>query len=186
MAESITAEMARGAHGWCMPGLTHSSLTSYRTKRDFTRTSEPHGVHGRRTAQRFVVHEHHASHLHWDFRLEMAGVLASWAVPKGPSLDPQVKRLAVEVEDHPVGYIAFQGTIPHGNYGAGEVRIWDHGTYVLADGADALTARSQGRLKLVLSGGILRGGFSLVRMRTGGTGRNWLLMKENDVEATVD
>lgn len=169
-----------------MPSSTPSSLSTCRTKRDLARTSEPRGVRERRSAQRFVVQEHHASHLHWDFRLEMAGVLASWAVPKGPSLDPQVKRLAVEVEDHPVSYIAFQGTILGGSYGAGEVHIWDSGTYVLADGANPLTARSLGRLQLVLTGGILRGGFSLVRMRSGDTGLNWLLMKVNDAEATVD
>lgn len=166
-----------------MPARAPSSLATYRIKRDFTRTSEPRGVRQRRAAQRFVVQEHHASHLHWDFRLEMGGVLASWAVPKGPSLDPHDKRLAVEVEDHPVDYIAFAGTIPAGSYGAGEVRIWDQGAYLLADGADPLLARKHGRLRLVLQGAILRGGFSLVRMGGDQTGRNWLLIKADDEAA---
>ena len=169
-----------------MPDHPPASLTTYRTKRDFTRTREPRGVRDKRLSQRFVVHEHHASHLHWDFRLEMGGVLASWAVPKGPSLDPGIKRLAVEVEDHPVGYIAFHGTIPVGSYGAGEVRVWDQGSYVITDGADPLAARRLGRLHLMLKGGILRGGFTLVRMGSDVPGRNWLLMKVRDDEAISD
>jgi bifunctional non-homologous end joining protein LigD len=135
-------------------------------------TSEKSNVKRRR----FVVHEHHASRLHFDFRLEMAGVLKSWAVPKGPSLDPNDKRLAVEVEDHSLAYGSFEGTIAEGRYGAGEVRIWDAGEYE-ADG-DALAQLKKGKLTFKMYGKKLRGAFSLVRM-TRGEGQ-WLLIKSRD------
>jgi bifunctional non-homologous end joining protein LigD len=126
--------------------------------------------------RRFVVHEHHASRLHFDFRLEMAGVLKSWAVPKGPSLDPSQRRLAVEVEDHSIAYGSFEGTIAEGRYGAGEVRIWDEGKYESED--DAAAQLKKGRLRFTMFGKKLRGAFSLVRMARGEG--QWLLIKSRD------
>lgn len=124
----------------------------------------------------FVVHEHHASHLHFDLRLEMEGVLKSWAVPKGPSMDPAHKRLAVQVQDHDLDYGSFEGSIPEGQYGAGEVYIWDRGDFRLLSGS-----LLEGRLELDLRGKILKGVFALVRMK--GKQKEWLLMKKNDVHA---
>jgi bifunctional non-homologous end joining protein LigD len=124
----------------------------------------------------FIVHEHHASHLHFDLRLEMEGVLKSWAVPKGPSMDPARKRLAVQVADHDIGYGSFEGSIPEGQYGAGEVYIWDSGDYRLLGGS-----LREGRLELDMTGRILRGVFVLVRMK--GKQKEWLLMKKNDEHA---
>lgn len=125
------------------------------------------------------MHEHHARRLHWDLRLEMEGVLRSWAVPKGPTLDPRDKRLAVLVEDHPVAYGEFEGTIPEGEYGAGTVMIWDRGTYEAADGRDPADAFREGRLVLVFRGRRMRGRFYLIR--TGRPGpKAWLLYKGKD------
>lgn len=122
---------------------------------------------------RFVVHEHHARHLHYDFRLEMNGVLKSWAVPKVPSMDPTVKRLAILVEDHPLDYADFEGIIPEGQYGAGRVIIWDKGTYQLLRG-DV----ESGRMEFFINGKKLRGIFVLVRMK--GKEKEWLLMKKRN------
>ena len=122
---------------------------------------------------RFVVHEHDASRLHYDFRLEMDGVLRSWAVPKGPSMDPSEKRLAVQVEDHPLEYIDFEGTIPEGEYGAGTVGVWDHGTYT------PLLEKAE-EIKFSLNGEKLQGSFVLVKLKKGEKGNEWLLIKHKD------
>jgi len=128
---------------------------------------------------RFVVHEHHAKKLHYDFRLEMAGVLKSWAVPKGPSLNHADKRLAVMVDDHSVEYFDFEGIIPPGQYGAGAVIIWDCGNYRLLKGNDPVKAIEGGKIVFELAGEILRGGFGLFKMK-GRDERNWLLIKTRD------
>jgi bifunctional non-homologous end joining protein LigD len=125
---------------------------------------------------RFVVHEHHASRLHFDFRLEMEGVLRSWAVPKGPSMDPADKRLAVEVEDHPLAYVDFEGTIPEGEYGAGQVVIWDQGPYELVE-------MKKDKMVFWLEGKKLRGKFALVQLKKSETGKDWLLIKQKDEHA---
>jgi len=124
----------------------------------------------------FVVHEHHATHLHWDFRLESAGVLKSWAVPKGPSMNPADRRLAIQVADHDVEYGRFEGIIPEGQYGAGEVIIWDKGSYEpMGDMEEGLR---KGRLAFVLHGSKLIGEFTLVRFRKGAKGNEWLIIKK--------
>jgi len=161
--------------------MVADKLTTYRKKRKFSTTREPRGARMRSRKQLiFVIQKHRASHLHYDFRLEAEGVLKSWAVPKGPSLDPRQKRLAVRVEDHPYEYKNFEGTIPRGNYGAGEVIVWDRGTYRSADGDGeeaVLKGLRKGALGIVLRGNKLKGGFSLVRLKRP---RQWLLIKKND------
>lgn len=141
-------------------------LREYQAKRDFERTSEPKGKRQAGGVSRFVVQKHQASHLHYDFRLEMDGVLKSWAVPKGVPLEPGVRRLAVQVEDHPVEYIDFAGRIPEGEYGAGTVEIWDRGEF-------RLDRKAPGQLEITLAGKKLSGGYVLVH--TGA--KNWLLLK---------
>lgn len=161
------------------------SLKGYTKKRNFKVTSEPkvedkENPHAKKNKGLiFVVHEHHASHLHYDFRLELDGVLKSWAIPKGPSMHPEDKRLAVEVEDHPLAYAHFHGTIPKGEYGAGEVYIWDEGTWKVK--GDAHSGLKKGKLEFSLSGKKLNGDFVLVRMPDRADGKhNWLLMKKKD------
>ena len=160
------------------------ALAPYHGKRDFKKTPEPHKV-GRagRAGHAFVVQKHHASHLHYDFRLELDGTLKSWAVPKGPCLDPSVKRMAVHVEDHPVSYADFEGTIPPKQYGAGTVIVWDRGEWEAL--GDARRGLAEGKLKFELRGDKLRGHWTLVRMRGKGDEKQapWLLIKENDDEA---
>ncbi|HLL75716.1 MAG TPA: non-homologous end-joining DNA ligase [Pyrinomonadaceae bacterium] len=153
-------------------------LETYQKMRDFRRTPEPRGTLAKRNLRRFVVQEHHASMLHFDFRLEIDGVLKSWSVRRGPSLDPSERRLAVETEDHPVEYAKFEGVIPEGEYGAGRHMIWDEGKYELVEGDDAAGALEAGRLKFRLNGRKLRGEFNLVRM--GGREGQWLLIKGRD------
>jgi bifunctional non-homologous end joining protein LigD len=159
-------------------------LAEYNAKRDFTRTAEPAGKlpKARRKTLQFVIQKHAASHLHYDFRLELDGVMKSWAVPKGPSLDPTVRRLAMEVEDHPISYNTFEGTIPQGEYGGGTVMLWDRGTYEADDGGGASSLRrgyEKGELRFVMHGERLQGGFVLARLRRPGRPQ-WLLIKRRD------
>ena len=167
------------------------SLVDYRRKRDFSTTREPEGrVSGsRKGVLRFVVQKHAASHLHFDFRLELDGVMKSWAVPKGPSYDPSVRRLAMQVEDHPIEYNTFEGIIPKGQYGGGTVMLWDRGTFgpESGGGEDALRAGyDKGDLKFTLHGRRLRGSWVLVRMRREAERAQWLLIKHRDEFADPD
>jgi bifunctional non-homologous end joining protein LigD len=171
------------------------ALEEYKRKRRFEETPEPPPEVAKKKGNRFVVQKHDATRLHYDFRLEMEGVLKSWAVPKGPSLDPADKRLAMHVEDHPVSYFDFEGNIPEGNYGAGSVMVWDVGTwaplspvpvngkYVPGTGADAAAMLAKGDLKFRLNGKRLKGDFALIKMkgrRPGSKGNEWLIIKKHD------
>jgi bifunctional non-homologous end joining protein LigD len=158
-------------------------LAEYVRKRDFAATPEPRGKkRSAKSALRFVVQKHRATRLHYDFRLEAGGVLASWAIPKGPSLDTHERRLAMHVEDHPFDYRTFEGIIPAGNYGAGEVIVWDEGTYALAEGTDPVAEIAAGKIKFILTGTKLRGMFTLVKIKPRGDehGDPWLLIKDHD------
>ena len=167
---------------------TSSTLGEYKRKRRFDVTPEPPPKAARTVARskalQFVVQKHRASRLHYDFRLEWNGVLLSWAVPKGPSLDPSVKRLAMAVEDHPLDYASFEGVIPAGQYGGGTVMVWDRGTWKSED-ADVGDALRRGRLKFELKGKKLKGTWVLVRTR-GSDSRSWLLMKHRDDAASTE
>src|ERR1700691_440326 len=170
-------------------------LEEYKRKRRFDETPEPAGEVESKSTHRFVVQKHDATRLHYDFRIEMEGVLKSWAVPKGPSLDPADKRLAMQVEDHPVSYFDFEGIIPEDNYGAGIVMVWDVGTwqplspvpvqgkYVPGTEAEAAAMLARGDLKFRLKGKKLNGDFALVKMkgrRPGSKGNEWLMIKKHD------
>src|SRR5512140_1292948 len=171
------------------------ALEEYKRKRRFEETPEPPPKVEKKKGNRFVVQKHEATRLHYDFRLEMEGVLKSWAVPKGPSLDPADKRLAMQVEDHPVSYFDFEGIIPEGNYGAGTVMVWDLGTweplspetkdgkYATASDAEASAMLKKGDFKFRLHGKKLSGDFALVHIkarRPGSKGNEWLLIKKHD------
>ena len=179
------------------PSRRHEPQTEYRREREKERhrreeTQEEEKDEGEKRSQgdgvskarnqalRFVVHEHKATRLHYDFRLEVGGVLKSWAIPKGPSMNPAEKRLAVMVSDHPLVYADFEGIIPEGSYGAGPVVVWDEGIYVPLD-RDPQQGIQAGKLAFELQGRKLKGGFALALMKGRGTGKEWLLMKKKDV-----
>ncbi|MEA2164420.1 MAG: bifunctional non-ous end joining protein LigD [Thermoanaerobaculia bacterium] len=165
-------------------------LKKYRAMRDFGDTPEPSGGKPKRAKLPiFVIQKHHASHLHYDFRLEMEGVLKSWAVPKGPSYDPATKRLAMMTEDHPYDYASFEGVIPAGNYGGGNVIIWDNGTWEFIEpGDDPVKALRSGKLTFRMFGKKMFGEWALVKIhgRAGSKGNEWLLLKHRDEFANPD
>lgn len=162
-------------------------LNKYNRIRNFSSTNEPKGeLEESKNELVFVVQEHDASHLHYDFRLESDGLLKSWAIPKGPSMNPEEKRLAILVEDHPYGYKDFEGTIPEGNYGAGTVMVWDNGTYILDNVSDKEEAENKfkadfhkGHLSFILNGKKLKGEFALIRLKISQKNA-WLLIKKKD------
>src|SRR5258705_6342346 len=154
-------------------------LEHYRRKRDFGKTPEPAGeAPPTGGTGRFVVQRHRASRLHYDFRLEVDGVLVSWAVPKGPTLDPSVRRQAIHVEDHPIEYFDFEGVIPKGEYGGGDVIVWDWGTWQPAKDEDAGKAIANGELHFDLDGQKLRGRFAMIRSKPKDGKQQWLLIKK--------
>ncbi|MBX6332768.1 MAG: non-homologous end-joining DNA ligase [Gemmatimonadaceae bacterium] len=183
-----------------MPAKKHPpttrALTEYRRKRDFAKTAEPagHAAPRRRAPHplHFVIQKHAASRTHFDLRLELDGVMKSWAIPKGPSLDPSVKRLAIQVEDHPIEYNSFEGTIPEGEYGGGTVMLWDRGTYEATNApgarseAELRRAFERGTLDITLHGERLRGAWTLVRTRRATEKPQWLLIKRHDADAGPD
>jgi bifunctional non-homologous end joining protein LigD len=161
--------------------LARGGLAEYKRKRDFTRTPEPAPRPARSATRRsFVIQKHRASALHYDFRVEIGDAMPSWAVPKGPSLDTSQKRLAMQVEDHPLEYAGFEGVIPEGEYGGGTVMIWDEGTYEMLEDADPAAALKKGELRFVLHGKKLEGRWTLVRTDP----RKWLLIKGRDDSAS--
>lgn len=163
--------------------MAKDPLKIYKEKRDFKITPEPVSGKISPDAPRFVVQKHDASKLHYDFRLEVNGVLKSWAIPKGPSMDPSQKRLAIPTEDHPIDYIDFEGIIPEGNYGAGTVIVWDTGTYQnLKKDIPLDKAIEKGHVDIHLEGSKLKGGFALIRTGKGGK-PFWLIFKKKDDDA---
>jgi len=164
-----------------------STLKDYRNKRHFERTPEPRGSAHRSGDRVFVIQKHAATRLHYDLRLEVEGVLKSWAVPKGPSMNPAEKRLAVRTEDHPLEYAEFEGVIPEGQYGAGTVMVWDTGPYESHAGIPPEEQLARGKIDVVLHGTKLRGGFTLVRTGKRSVGlsqkERWMLIKHRDEHA---
>src|ERR1041384_6522103 len=163
-------------------------LEEYARKRQFQKTPEPPPGKSKpaKDGNYFCVQRHDATRLHYDFRLEIGGVLKSWAVPKGPTLDPTVKHLAAHVEDHPVEYGSFEGNIPKGNYGAGSVMLWDSGTFELLGDMPGEEQITRGDLKFRLHGEKLKGDFALVHMKGRGKGNEWLIIKKRDEFASPD
>src|ERR1044071_573669 len=183
LARTLMWNMPRRAP--LFPPMAAGKLSLYQAKRDFTKTAEPSGTARVKPAQypRFVIQKHAASRLHYDLRLEVDGVFKSWAVTKGPSLDPRDRRLAVEVEDHPLDYGDFEGTIPQGEYGGGTVMLWDRGFWLPEGDEQPEQALRAGTLKFTLEGERLHGSWALVRMRRDrdrGRRNNWLLIKHRD------
>ena len=180
--------MGNGKQAARVEQMSGDKLKTYRDRRDFRRSPEPSGKDARKPASRpiFVIQKHDASRLHYDFRLEMDGVLKSWAVPKGPSMDPREKRLAVQTEDHPLDYADFEGVIPEEEYGGGTVLVWDAGTWKNRSkdkngrAMAPLRALEAGKLVFELWGKKLRGQWSLIRMDSGETKSEWLLIKNRD------
>jgi len=148
------------------------SLTAYKKKRNLKKTKEPKAKEKKSSSKKliYLIHEHHATHLHWDLRLEMNGVLKSWAVPKTPSANTEIKRLAIQVEDHPISYATFKGIIPEGNYGAGEVKIWDTGKYELIE-------KTSSKIIIDINGKKLKGKYALIKTNFAGRKNNWLFFK---------
>jgi bifunctional non-homologous end joining protein LigD len=170
--------------------MATGNLAKYQEMRDFTATAEPSGTDAKivpSETPRFVIQKHAASHLHFDLRLEYEGTFHSWAVPKGPSLDPKDRRMAMEVEDHPLDYGDFEGTIPKGQYGGGTVMLWDRGYWAPEKGFENIgAALAQGELKFVLEGERMHGSWVIVRTKRDGRGKaSWLLIKHRD-EAAVE
>lgn len=177
--------------GWSeMAAPKKSKLSSYQSKRSFNKTPEPKGVVKKRTQKKkpiFVIQRHDASHLHYDLRLEIDDVLVSWAVPKGPSTNPRIKRLAIQTEDHPMEYATFEGNIPEGEYGGGSVMVWDRGTYtnIKEDGDEDLipmkTCLKKGTIEIAFYGTKMHGNYALIRTNRGeGVKKQWLLIKMKD------
>ena len=168
---------------YCIHGVNKVPLEEYKKKRDFSETPEPSGVISEHNPEPiFVIQKHDARNLHYDLRLESEGVLKSWAVPKGPSMDPKVRRLAVPTEDHPMAYADFEGVIPEGHYGAGIVLVWDSGTFQNTKGEDISFAENlkEGHATIQMSGSKLMGKFALIRTKRGGKRPQWLFFKMKD------
>lgn len=177
----LEAQLSYGRHRRAMSAQKRS-LVPYKRKRRFHTTPEPQGSLPKKqtTAPIFVIQKHAASHLHYDFRLEIDGVLVSWAVPKGIATDPAQKHLALQTEDHPIEYAQFEGVIPQGEYGGGTVMVWDIGTYENKKKASMSSCLKKGRIEIVLEGKKLKGGYALIRTALGDNKKNWLLVKMRD------